>query len=196
MVTTEFDATLAGARNGDDRAFAELWHAFHPPLRRYLRVVAPAMDADDLASITWIEVVRGLDRFTGGEDEFRAWLFTIARHRVYDQRRAASRRVHTSPIDDLAAPSDGGAGDPGRLTEEAAATEAALALLARLPAEQAEVVALRVIAGLDVAAVAELTGRKPGTVRVVAHRALKRLEALVQDSVRAGDGNGEWPGGA
>jgi DNA-directed RNA polymerase specialized sigma24 family protein len=32
-----------------------------------------------------------------------------------------------------------------------------------------------VVAGLDVAAVAELVGKKPGTVRVAVHRALKSL---------------------
>jgi RNA polymerase sigma-70 factor (ECF subfamily) len=44
-----------------------------------------------------------------------------------------------------------------------------------LPADQAEVVLLRVVGGLDVAVVAQLTGRRPGTVRVIQHRALKRL---------------------
>jgi RNA polymerase sigma-70 factor (ECF subfamily) len=36
-------------------------------------------------------------------------------------------------------------------------------------------VMLRVVAGLDVAAVAELVGKKPGAVRVAVHRALKTL---------------------
>ena len=37
------------------------------------------------------------------------------------------------------------------------------------------VVMLRVVAGLDVAVVAELVGKKPGAVRVAVHRALKSL---------------------
>ena len=54
-------------------------------------------------------------------------------------------------------------------------TEQALALVALLPAEQAELVALRVIAGLDVAAVAEMVGKSPGAVRVSVHRGLRAL---------------------
>jgi RNA polymerase sigma-70 factor (ECF subfamily) len=50
-----------------------------------------------------------------------------------------------------------------------------LRLVATLPPEQAEMVMLRVVAGLDVATVAELVGKKPGTVRVAVHRALKSL---------------------
>ena len=36
-------------------------------------------------------------------------------------------------------------------------------------------VALRVVAGLEVADVARLVGKKPGTVRVAVHRALQTL---------------------
>ena len=54
-------------------------------------------------------------------------------------------------------------------------TRAALALVAELPPDQAEVVALRVLAGLEVAEVARIVGKRPGTVRVLAHRGLRRL---------------------
>ena len=56
-----------------------------------------------------------------------------------------------------------------------AAGRVALRLIALLPADQAEVVALRFIAGLDVAEVAEIVGKRPGAVRVAAHRGLRRL---------------------
>ena len=58
---------------------------------------------------------------------------------------------------------------------EREATAAALRLVATLPRDQAELVMLRVVAGLDVAAVAEIVGKKPGAVRVAVHRALKSL---------------------
>jgi RNA polymerase sigma-70 factor, ECF subfamily len=59
-------------------------------------------------------------------------------------------------------------------------TRAALALVAELPADQAEVVALRVLGGLDVAEVARIVGKRPGTVRVLAHRGLRRLARRVE----------------
>jgi RNA polymerase sigma-70 factor (ECF subfamily) len=55
------------------------------------------------------------------------------------------------------------------------ATREALALIAELPHDQAEVVALRVVAGLDVPQVARVLGKRPGAVRVLAHRGLRRL---------------------
>ena len=54
-------------------------------------------------------------------------------------------------------------------------TEAAQALIGTLPHDQAEVVLLRVVAGLDVKMVAHIVGKRPGTVRVLAHRGLRKL---------------------
>jgi RNA polymerase sigma-70 factor (ECF subfamily) len=48
-------------------------------------------------------------------------------------------------------------------------------MLADLPPLQAEVILLRVVAGLDTDAVARVVGRSPGAVRVAAHRGLRRL---------------------
>ena len=52
-----------------------------------------------------------------------------------------------------------------------------VALVAGLSRDQAEAVALRVIAGLDTAAVARLLGKSPGAVRVALHRGLRVLAA-------------------
>jgi RNA polymerase sigma-70 factor, ECF subfamily len=63
---------------------------------------------------------------------------------------------------------------------EGHSTQAALALVAELPADQAEVVALRVLGGLEVAEVARILGKRPGVVRVLAHRGLRRLAQRVE----------------
>jgi RNA polymerase sigma-70 factor (ECF subfamily) len=49
-------------------------------------------------------------------------------------------------------------------------------------------VTLRVVAGLDVGQVAAIVGKRPGTVRVLAHRGLRRLAEWLaaEDGVRAG----------
>jgi RNA polymerase sigma-70 factor (ECF subfamily) len=54
-------------------------------------------------------------------------------------------------------------------------TRAALGLVATLPRDQAEAITLRVVAWLDVSQVAELMGKRLGTVRVLTHRGLRRL---------------------
>jgi RNA polymerase sigma-70 factor, ECF subfamily len=173
MIGPSFDAVLAAAARGDDEAFGILWRDLQPGLLRYLHALAPGA-GEDLASETWLRVVGRIRRFSGDERSFRAWVFTIARHRAVDRwRRAGRRRDEPVPLDalaDLPAPDD-----PATAAVAAISTQAAVALIATLPPDQAEVVLLRVVAGLEVAEVAAITGKHPGNVRVLSHRALRRL---------------------
>jgi RNA polymerase sigma-70 factor, ECF subfamily len=176
MIGSGFPAVLQDARSGDERAFVTMWREFHPPLLRYLRVVTGDA-ADDVASETWAAVATSVDRFDGDEAAFRAWLFTVARRRAIDHFRRESRRPAV-PVDPTAL---GSASipttddDPGDVVVTTIATETALALVATLPPDQAEAVVLRAIADLDVAQVATIMRKRPGTVRVLAHRGLREL---------------------
>jgi RNA polymerase sigma-70 factor, ECF subfamily len=174
------DDALARASTGDEAGFLALWRALQPRLLRFLRVLG-CDDPDDVASETWLQVVRDLHKFSGGEEDFRRWLFTIGRHRAIDAARARSRRpaspMISSGLDILA---------DGQLVEDQVldgfSVRGAVALLARLSPDQAEAVALRVIAGLDTPDVAKILGKSAGAVRVALHRGLKTLadDPLVQ----------------
>ena len=178
MLGSSFPELLAAAQGGDEQAFAVLWRELQPAVLRYLRVAAP-LAAEDLAADTWVSVIRRLQQFRGDEGAFRAWVFTVARHRAIDWRRQAARRPTTLvPVERLAerpAPDD-----PVAQVLEGQSTRAALALVAELPPDQAEVVALRVLGGLEVAEVARIVGKRPGAVRVLAHRGLRRLAERVE----------------
>ncbi len=169
-----------GAADEADRAFSELWRDANPALLRYLRVIAPET-AEDIAADTWVQVVRGLGAFRGDEAAWRAWLFTIARHRAIDEGRRRSRRpvVSVPEVADVTSPDNP---DPADLVLEKLSTRAAVALIATLPRLQAEVILLRVVAGLDTPAVARLVGRSPGAVRVAAHRGLRQLAATLAEA--------------
>jgi RNA polymerase sigma-70 factor (ECF subfamily) len=177
VVGEDFAALLVAAQGGSDAAFATLWRDANPALLRYLRVIAPE-HAEDVAAETWVQVVRGLPRFTGDETAWRAWLFTTARRRLLDQARLKKRHP-TEPLDDVSAAEIPRTADAEQLAMENMATEAAMSLLSRLPQQQAEVIMLRVVAGLDTEVVAEMLGRSPGAIRVAAHRGLKKLATLL-----------------
>jgi RNA polymerase sigma-70 factor, ECF subfamily len=171
-----FPAVLAAAVDGDPSAFAELWRATHPPLLRYLRVLSGG-DAEDIASETWLKVMRGLGSFAGDESAFRAWLTVVARNHARDVARKAARRPEVLTDEAPTPHASAGAPDAADLALERLGTEEALKLVATLPTAQAEMVALRVVVGLEPVDVAQIVNRSPGAVRVAVHRGLATLAA-------------------
>ena len=180
MVGERFAEVLASAQSGDEAAFAVLWRDGNPALLRYLRAMAPE-SAEDIASETWVQVMRGLPKFRGDEPDWRAWLFTTARRRMLDQARQR-RRHPAEPLDEVQASEEPRAVDTALLAMENLATARAIALVRLLPKQQAEVILLRVVAGLDTEQVASLVGCSPGAVRVAAHRGLRKLATLLEEA--------------
>jgi RNA polymerase sigma-70 factor (ECF subfamily) len=177
------NADVEAAQRGDVRAFENLFLCIQPPLLRYLTTLVGDAAAD-VASETWLQVTRDLSRFRGDAGDFKGWVVTIGRHRALDHLRAARRR-RSDPVDPAALPAQAAADDTFGAAEEAMATQRALALIARLPRDQAEAVVLRVVVGLDAPAAAKILGKRAGAVRMATSRGLARLEELVAE--RHGD---------
>ena len=183
----DFERVLEEARAGSEQAAAIIFDAHQAPLLRYLRWQEPSA-ADDLAGETWLAVAERLGKFEGGEDALRAWLFSVARRRVAEYRRRGARR-QTRPVapEDLA--SVAGGPDPSDVVVETLSAQKAIdQLVASLNPDQADVVVLRIVAGLSVEEIARVLGKRPGTVRVIQHRALRRLAQLHLAEAPAGQG--------
>jgi RNA polymerase sigma-70 factor (ECF subfamily) len=158
-----------------------LFRAYQPRLLRFLRGLEPTA-AEDLAGEVWLGVARRLHEFRGDEDDFRAWVFAIARKRLADHRRRGARRLPQVPLREAA--EGPGPADPASVVIEADDAQAVVdRIVAGLPSAQAEVVLLRVLGGLSAEQVAVLTGRSAGAVRVLQHRALRRLARLFSTKV-------------
>lgn len=170
------DATLRLAIKGDEACFAELWRALNPRLERFLYAQGAMGDppASDVASETWLQVVRDLPRFKGDYSEFRSWLYQIARNRMIDAARAKSRRpianVDIDEMDRWATLEDLAVGVANR-TE----IKAIIEKIRGLPAAQSEVLMLRIVADLSVEETAKAMKKSPNAVRVLVHRALTNL---------------------
>src|ERR1022692_4720907 len=172
--TGDLDGALSRARSGDETGFAELWRSLQPRLLRYLQVLS-CDDPDDVASETWLQVVRDLHKFTGGAAAFRGWLFSVGRHRAIDAARARKRRRSSPVADGLDRVADAQMVEDQVL--DGISVTKAIGLLDGLSRDQAEAVALRVIAGLETPAVADILGKSSGAVRVALHRGLRALAA-------------------
>ncbi|MFJ3581495.1 RNA polymerase sigma factor [Streptomyces sp. NPDC090127] len=174
----ELTAAVLAAQDGDEDAFRTVYRAVHPRLLGYLRSLVGDADAEDVASESWLQIARDLDRFSGDADRFRGWAARIARNRALDHIRMRGRRPAASG-DETELTDKPAESDTADEALEALATGDTMHLISQLPQDQAEAVVLRVVVGLDAKSAADTLGKRPGAVRTAAHRGLKRLAELL-----------------
>lgn len=169
------DEVVAAAVGGDARAIGVLFAVLNPRLTRYLGLMV-GRDAEDVASDTWVEVMRSMPRYVGGADTIGAWVIGIGRNRALTHFRRAQSRPKTAVSVEEFTEILSAEQDTYQTVEDAMATAAAMSRISSLPKEQAEAVFLRTIVGLDAAGAGEVLGKTAGAVRTSAHRGLRRLE--------------------
>ena len=168
-----FDQILAAARAGGGWAWRDLYREFAPRLAAYL-AASGIDDVDDVVGDTFLAVVRNVGAFEGGEDAFRAWLFTIGRNRAVDVLRAKARRPLAAVTDDVLEE----IGPTGDVEEDALAGLArsrVLAVVSSLTADQRDVLLLRILGGLTIEEVATAMDRRAGAVKMLQSRGLAAL---------------------
>jgi RNA polymerase sigma factor (sigma-70 family) len=146
-----------------------------PAVLGYLRSQR-VRDPDDVLGEVFLQVARDLQRgrFKGDEVALRRWVFSIAHNRAMDAHRKRSRD-RSDPSDDVV---DARVVDPPRDPLDPDLVDA----LATLSADQREVVLLRFVADLPIEQVARVTGRTPGAVKALQHRAIENLRRALPES--------------
>jgi RNA polymerase sigma factor (sigma-70 family) len=176
VIGDNFPAVLDLARQGDERALEVLYRDLAPPVLGYLRVQG-ANEPEDVASEAFISVVRGLETFRGDERAFRSWVFTIAHHRLVDERRKLVRRAEQLATHRTLALVSGVTSN-GHVEEEALSnlgSATAVKAIQGLTEDQRAVVLLRILMDLSVADVARVLDKREGAVKTLQRRALARL---------------------
>jgi RNA polymerase sigma-70 factor (ECF subfamily) len=176
-------ALVSRAQTGEAAALDELVRRIRPHVFRY--VLARLLDrssAEDVTQEVAMTVVSTLPRYEDIGRPVLAWVFGIAMRKVSEAHRSLRRRPEW-PADTL----------PETCAHEDDVPEAAALrldtarrmaeMLATLPHPQAEIVRLRVAAGLSAEETAAALGMTPGAVRVAQHRALARLRATALGQV-------------
>ncbi len=161
---------------GDERAFADLYHALSPAVFTYLvRVTGDQTAAEDLLQEVFLAVWEGASRFRG-EASAKVWVLRIAHHKAVSWLR---RQRPATDLDRawLVASGDG---------VEAAALAAwehdrLMAAIQQLPPKHREVIELVFGQQLSYAEVAAVLGCPVGTVKSRVSHALRALRYLLRD---------------
>jgi len=180
METGPASALVGAARQGEAWALTEIWQRYAPAVTGYLRGRGAA-EPDDLTSDVFVAVFEKLRSFRGDEGDLRAFVFTVAHHRLVDDLRRRSRRGPTISYDAAA---------DGRLTGsaedealDALHTQRVHALLSQLSEDQREVLLLRVVGDLSLEQTATALGKRVGAVKALQHRALATLRRILDQAV-------------
>jgi RNA polymerase sigma-70 factor (ECF subfamily) len=168
-----FEQVLGAAKAGAEWAWREIYDALSPTVLGYLRGRS-AEDPEDLLGQVFLQVLRAIGSFSGGEDAFRGWVLTIARRRVIDDYRRRKRGpiVHGTQEELEAA---GPAGDTEREAVGRLQAAEALTAIRGLSPDQQDVLLLRLVAELSLDEVAGVLGKSVGAVKALQHRGLVAL---------------------
>ncbi len=166
-----FDAVLALAKEGCRSAFEEFFVALNRPLHAFC-LARGSTDGEGTVNEVFLKVFKNVRHFNGTEDQFRSWVFTIARNQLIDDGRRAQRRPVESGI--------GGHDDwvGGNVEAEAIdqlGNEWLHDQLSILTSDQRDVLLLRIVSDLTVEATAEVMGKEPGAIKALQRRALRAL---------------------
>ena len=183
------DQTLIELAKDDPKAFGNLFDRYYPVIFAYvLRRVGKWNDAQDVTSEVFLKALKGLWRFRWQGIAFSAWLYRIATNEVGIYFRRAGRAALS--LNQLIEESGFEPASRDDLIAEKLAAERQLErhrdfLIARsniatLPMKYQHVITLRFFARKSVKEIAEILGKKEGTVKSLLSRGLQRLKKLMQ----------------
>ena len=172
-----FADVLPAARLGQPWALDALFRAYAGAVSGYVRGRTSA-EPDDLVSEVFLSVFTSLDRFSGGEADFRGWLFTIAQRRIVDDLRRRSRRVETTDYDPET--DDRSVGSAELESLDRLGEQWVRKVLAGLLPDQRDVLLLRILGDLTVEQVAQALGKSEGAVKQLQRRGLLAAARIVE----------------
>lgn len=159
----------------DPGAFTELYSRHASRVYRHIYyLVGHKQEAEDLTAEAFLNAWRAVERYQDRGVPIESWFLRIGHNLAIKYLKR--HRTHFTAEDTLEA-------DPGLspevIHERAAEQVAVRAAILKLPDVQRQVVVWRCLEGMDYGEVAVMLGRSEGNIRVIQHRALKRLRELM-----------------
>jgi RNA polymerase sigma-70 factor (ECF subfamily) len=171
------DPLTAGLAEGDERAYAELYDRFAGRLyRTALGMLGRREDAEDVMQEVFMGILQSRHRLVDVED-LTAYVFTALRRAA---GRCASRRAQSTALHEAAAKAlPAAAGSQDRYSPCSERLDRALL---SLPAEQREVISLKIDGELTFAQIAQVIGASANTAASRYRYALEKLRTALEAS--------------
>jgi RNA polymerase sigma-70 factor (ECF subfamily) len=174
---------LDSARRNDTDASREIYERYFDPIYQFIRLrVNDVEQARDIAADVFVDFFVAVRKGKGPTTHLRAWLFRVARNKIYDYYGQRKRVTMTALEDSLPALDD----DPEAEVIESLRRQRVRQMLGILADEQQEVLILRFGQGLSLQETADLMDKSVSAVKSLQFRAVDRLRQLLD--VEEGNG--------
>lgn len=162
------------AKNGSLSAYQTLYMRYLDPIYRYFFFQTyDKFLAEDLAQEVFIKMWQSIRSFNEDKGVFTSWMYRVAHNLLVDYYRGKKALPLKEGLE--AAYSEDWLEKLDRDEKLTKVKEA----LAELPKDYQEVVTLRFFEDMSVEEVAEVVGKSEENVRVIQHRAVRRLKAIL-----------------
>lgn len=168
---------LADARHNKPEALQAIYENYFPPIYQFIRLrIRDREQARDIAADVFLDLFAALRSNNPPRTSLRAWLFRVARNKVYDHYGEAER-FPASTLDEWMPAVEHEDLETSFL--RSARVERVRRALRMLAAEQQEVLILRFGQGLNLQETADLMGKSVSAIKSLQFRAVDTLRAIL-----------------
>lgn len=173
---------LQALQAGDTDSLGVLVSRWERPLFRFVfRLLPRVEDARDICQETFLRILKKADRFRP-DSRFSTWMYQIALNLCRDRLRRQRRwglLVTDEPADEERTADAGSDADPAGAAERRERSAAVRQALARIPAEQREVLVLKEFQGLKFREIAAILDCPESTVKSRMYYGLNGIRAVL-----------------
>ena len=161
------------AKEGESSAFGLLYDYYLPKIYRFVLIkVGQREEAEDITHLTFLKAWESIDRYSYRGYSFGSWLYRIARNVVVDHYRGAPIQIS---LEDANEP-ESDEPLPGHDLDTKVEYAKVMRALSKLGTLEQDVIIMRFVDDLPIRDVAEAVGKSEGAVKLVQHRAMKKLK--------------------
>ncbi len=162
-----------------EQGFRLLMKTYGPSLYWHIRrIVVGHEDAEDVMQETSIKVFRSIDNYRGDDQQLRAWLYQIATNEALQWLR---RHTHFLQSIDTLAPRLMETPTTENSISESKPEMLLQQALLKLPTTQRLVFNMRYFDDMTYEEIAEVTGKRIGTLKTNYHYAAERIKEIIKD---------------
>ena len=167
-------------------AFGKIYDQYYSPIFGYvLKRVANIEIAQDITSEVFFKALKNLGRFRWQNISISFWLYRIATNQITDYFRKDKHRMFSMEeiSDQITNSNPSVEAEVLEAEEELKRHEDFLILhesICKLPVKYQEAIALRYFESKPIKEIAEILGRREGTIKSWLHRGLEKLRELME----------------